>query len=127
VQRVGSPLTWTDSGIALPVNDWIKEWGLDGKFTDVALQNFTLEDGSVQAFPLEGYTWPIWYNTKILQAIGAEIPKTTDELIEVAKKARDAGYGPVIASGADGMGQYLFTLILQSAMTDADEKAMDSD
>ena len=29
VQRVGSPLTWTDAGIALPVNDLIKEWGLD--------------------------------------------------------------------------------------------------
>jgi len=125
VQRVGSPLTWTESGIAVPVNDLIKEWGLDGKFTDVALENFTLADGKIQAFPLEGYTWPIWYNTKILKEIGAEIPTTTDQLIEVAKKARDAGYEPVIASGADGMGQYLFTLILQSAMSDADAaKAM---
>ena len=120
VQRVGSPLTWTDSGIALPVNDLIKQWGLDGKFSDVALSNFTLADGKIQAFPLEGYTWPIWYNTKILKAIGAEIPTTTDELIDVAKKARAAGYDPVIASGADGMGQYLFTLIVQSMMTDED-------
>ncbi len=118
VQRVGSPLTWTDGGIALPVNDLIKEWGLDGKFSDVALSNFTLDDGRIQAFPLEGYTWPIWYNTKILKEIGAEIPTTTDELIDVAQKAREAGYDPVIASGADGMGQYLFTLIVQSTMTD---------
>jgi len=120
VQRVGSPLTWTDSGIALPVNDLIKQWGLDGNFTDVAIENFTQADGKIQAFPLEGYTWPIWWNTKILKAIGAEIPTTTDQLIEVAKKARAAGYGPVIASGADGMGQYLFTLIVQSMMTDAE-------
>ncbi len=118
VQRVGSPLSWTDSGVALPVNDLIKEWGLESQFKEVALDNFTLADGKLQAFPLEGYTWPIWYNTKVLKAAGVEIPKTADELIEMAKKVRAAGYGPVIASGSDGMGQYLFTLIVQSAMTD---------
>ena len=41
------------------------------------------------------------------------------------KKVRAAGLQPVIASGADGMGQYLFTLIVQSAMSDNDaEQAM---
>ncbi len=120
VQRVGSPLTWTDSGIALPVNDYITQWGLDGKFSDTALANFTNPDGKIQAFPLEGYTWPIWWNTKVLKAVNADIPTTTDQLIDVAKKVRAAGYFPAIASGADGMGQYLFTLIVQSMMTDAD-------
>lgn len=120
VQRVGSPLTWTDSGVALPVNDWIKEWGLDTQFKPVALENFTNADGKIQAFPLEGYTWPIWYNTKVLKAAGVEVPQTTDQLIEAAKKVRAAGYNPVIASGSDGMGQYLFTLIVQSMMTDAE-------
>lgn len=120
VQRVGSPLNWTDGGIALPVNDLIKQWGFDGKFTDVALENFTLADGKIQAFPLEGYTWPIWYNTKVLKAAGVGIPMTTDQLIDAATKVRAAGLQPVIASGADGMGQYLFTLIVQSAMSDED-------
>src|SRR5689334_6729607 len=120
VQRVGSPLSWTDGGIAVPVNDLIKEWGFDGKFKDVALSNFTQADGKIQAFPLEGYTWPIWYNTAVFKAAGVDIPKTTDELIAAAKKIRAAGDGPVIASGSDGMGQYLFTLIVQSTMTDAD-------
>jgi len=36
VQRVGSPQTWTEAGIALPVNDLIKEWGLDGLFKEAA-------------------------------------------------------------------------------------------
>ena len=73
--------------------------------------NFTQADGKIQAFPLEGgIPGPIWYNTKVLKAAGVEIPKTTDQLIEMAKKVRAAGYGPVIASGADGMGSYLFTL-----------------
>ena len=37
VQRVGSPLDWTDSGVALPVNDYLKQWGLDTKFKPLAL------------------------------------------------------------------------------------------
>ena len=118
VQRVGSPLSWTDSGLTLPVNDLMKEWGFEGKFKDAALSNYTQADGKLQAFPLEGGDWPVWYNTKVLKAAGVELPKTTDQLIEMAKKVRAAGYGPVIASGADGMGSYLFMLCLQSEMTD---------
>jgi len=117
VQRVGDPLTWTDSGVTVPVNDYIKQWGLDGKFKDVALSNYTLADGKIQAFPLEGYVWPMWYNTKVFAAAGVPIPTTTDDLIADAKKIRAAGDQPVILS-ADGMGQYLFTLIIQSETTD---------
>jgi multiple sugar transport system substrate-binding protein len=125
VQRVGSPLTWTDGGITLPVNDLITQWGFDGKFKDVALSNFTQADGKIQAFPMEGYTWPIWYNTAVFKAAGVPIPQTTDDLIAAAKKIRAAGDKPVIASGADGMGTYLFTLIVQSTMTDKEaEQAM---
>ncbi len=118
VQRVGSPLSWTDSGVTLPVNDLITQWGLDGKFKDVAVSNFTQADGKIQAFPMEGYTWPIWFNMSVFKAAGVAVPTTTDELIADAKKIRAAGDGPVIASGSDGMGQYLFTLIVQSTMTD---------
>jgi len=117
VQRVGDPLTWTDSGVTVPVNDYIKQWGLDGQFKDVALSNYTLADGKIQAFPVEGYVWPVWYNTKVFAAAGVPIPTTTDDLIADIKKIRAAGDQPAILS-ADGMGQYLFTLILQTETTD---------
>lgn len=119
---LGSPKTWTEAGIALPVNDWIKEWGLDGKFKEAALSEYTLPDGKIQAFPMEGYTWPIWYNKSVFEKAGVPIPTTTDELIAAAKAIRAAGDQPVIASGKDGMGLYLFTLILQSQLTDAEAK-----
>src|SRR5262249_789505 len=106
-------------------NDYIKQWGLDGKFKQVALDNFTQADGKIQAFPMEGYTWPIWYNTAVFKAAGVPIPTTTDELIAAAANTRPAGERPVLASGSDGMGQFLFTLILQTLMTDQDaSKAM---
>ena len=69
---------------------------------------------------MEGYTWPIWYNTSVFKAAGVAIPTTTDQLIAAAAKINAAGDSPVIASGSDGMGQYLFTLIVQSMMTDAE-------
>jgi multiple sugar transport system substrate-binding protein len=111
-------INWADSGVALPVNDYIKQWGLDGKFSDVALGNFTQADGKILAFPLEGFTWPIWYNTKLFKQAGLDIPTTTDQLIADAKVFRDKGIGgPVIASGSDGMGGSLFNLIVESMMT----------
>ncbi|HTZ00364.1 MAG TPA: extracellular solute-binding protein [Rhodocyclaceae bacterium] len=119
VQRVADPLTWTDSGVTLPVNDLIKQWGLADRLSPVAVSNFTDPDGKIQAFPMEGYVWPIWYNTAVFKAANVAIPQTTDDLIADAKAIRAAGYGgPVIASGSDGMGQYLFTLIMQTAETD---------
>jgi multiple sugar transport system substrate-binding protein len=120
--RVGSPTTWTDAGIALPVNDLIKEWGFDGLFKEGALKEYTLADGKIQAFPFEGYTWPIWYNKAVFEKAGVAIPTTTDELITAAKAIRAAGDQPVIASGSDGMGLYLFTLTLQSQLTDEEAK-----
>ena len=117
VQRVGDVYTWTDSGVTLPVNDWLTQWGLADKFKPVAVSNYTQADGKIQAFPLEGYVWPIWYNTKVFAAAGVPIPTTTDDLLAAVKKIRAAGDQPIIASN-DGMGQYLFTLIMQTVMTD---------
>jgi len=114
-------LNWGDNGVAVPVNDYIKQWGLDGKFTDVALATYTMPSGVISAFPLEGGTWPIWYNMKLFNQAGLTIPTTTDQLIADAKVFRSKGMGgPVIASGIDGMGGALFNLIVQSMMTDAE-------
>ena len=126
VQRVGSPITWTDGGIALPVNDLIKEWGLDGKFKEVGPEQITPRRmEKFRPFPWRDIPGRSGTTRKSFKDAGVEIPTTTDQLIEAAKKIRAAGDGPVIASGADGMGQYLFTLIVQSTMTDEEAaKAM---
>jgi multiple sugar transport system substrate-binding protein len=119
---IGSAMDWVKNGVAVPVNDYIKDWGLGDQFLDVAISQYTDSDGNVIAFPIEGFTWPIWYNKAVFKAAGVDIPMTTDELIAAAKAIRAAGDGPVIASGADDMGGYLFQLILQSAMTDEEAK-----
>ena len=74
--------------------------------------------GRVVGFPFEGFTWPMWYNTKILKAAGVDIPKTVDDLIAAAPKIRAAGYEPLAAGGADSSGYAIFTIITQLPMTD---------
>ena len=121
---IGSTMDWVKNGIAAPVNTYIQDWGLGDQFLDSAISQYTDSEGNIIAFPIEGFTWPIWYNTTVFKDAGVEIPKTTEELIAAAKKIRDAGYGgPMVASGADDMGGYVFQLALQSAMTDEEAKA----
>jgi len=121
---IGSAMDWVKNGVVEPVTGYLSEWGLRDQFLDSAILQYTDTEGDVIAFPLEGFTWPIWYNTKVIESVGMEIPKTTDELIALAKALRAAGKdGPVIASGADGMGSYMFYLIVQSAMTDQESMA----
>jgi multiple sugar transport system substrate-binding protein len=114
----GSKDTWTDQGVTIPVDDLIKEWGFEGKFIPEALSSGTDSKGRVVAFPLEGFTWPVWYNTTILQKAGVEVPKTVEELIEAAKKIRDAGYEPFTVGGTDWSGYAVFTTIVQLKLSD---------
>jgi multiple sugar transport system substrate-binding protein len=121
---IGNAMDWVKNGVVVPVQDLVDQWDLRDRFLQAALDQYTDSEGNIIAFPIEGFTWPIWYNTKVFEAAGVPIPTTDDELIAAAKKIREAGYGgPMIASGADDMGGYVFQLILQSAMTDDESKA----
>jgi multiple sugar transport system substrate-binding protein len=114
----GSKQTWLDQGVAIDVTDLMKEWGFEGKFVPVALKSATDKQGRIVGFPIEGFTWPVWYNTKILDEAGVEIPKTVDELLAAVPKIRDAGYEPFVTGGSDWSGYAAFTTITQLPMTD---------
>ena len=114
----GSKDTWIDQGVSIPVDDLLKEWGFEGRFVPEALASGTDKQGRLAAFPLEGFTWPVWYNTDILEKAGVEIPKTVDELIDASKKIRDAGYEPFVVGGTDWSGYAVFTTIVQDVLSD---------
>lgn len=48
--------------------------------------------GNVYAFPVDYKTWGVFYNTKIFDELGIEIPSTQSELIAASKKIEAAGY-----------------------------------
>lgn len=116
---------WGADGVTIYVTDLIKEWGLEDQFKPVALANWTDDQGRILGFPVEGYNWPIWYNTKILKEAGVEeVPKTTDELIEAAQKVRAAGYDPFVTGALDWTGYSVFELVVGTLLTDEDLKQL---
>jgi multiple sugar transport system substrate-binding protein len=114
----GSKDTWIDQGVTIPVDDLMKEWGFDGQFLPEALNSARDSKGRLTAFPFEGFTWPVWYNTNILEKVGVGVPKTVDELLDASKKIRDAGYEPFTVGGIDWSGYAVFTTIVQLKLTD---------
>lgn len=111
-------LEWLDDGVAIDVKNLAKQWGLLDQLKVSAVAEWTDSQGRLRAFPLEGYTWPVWYNVKILDTAGVKIPKTTDQLIAAAKKIRGTGHQPYATGGSEWTGQFDFYLTLATMLTD---------
>ena len=114
----GGTGAWVDDGVAIPVTDLYKELGFEGKFVESAIGEFTDPvTGELEAFPLEGFNWPMWYNTEIMAEAGVEkIPETFAELKDAAQKMRDAGYQPFATSGTDWSGGDWFVMGMEAAL-----------
>ena len=108
---------WVENGAAIPVNDLLTEWGLNSVIKPSAVQEWTNSNGEVQGFAYQGFTWPVWYNTDLLQKAGVSaIPQTTDELIAAADALRAAGSGPMVVGGNDWSGNKLWLQFVQMYM-----------
>ena len=57
--------SWMDSGLAVPVKPLMTQFGFDGRFVPLALENWTNVKGQLLAIPLEGYVQRLLYNMKI--------------------------------------------------------------
>lgn len=118
-------VAWLANGATVDVTPYVDSWGLKSIIDPAALAQWTTSDGKVQAFPYEGFTWPVWYNMSILQKAGiSEIPKTTDELIADAAKIRAAGFQPLATGGKDWSGTKLFAEVVDTYLNDAETAAL---
>ncbi len=113
-----SALDWPTDGVTIDMAQLAKDLGIFDQMKPAAVAEWTSADGVLRALPLEGYTWPIWYNTAILDQAGVAIPTTTDELINVAQKVREAGFQPFVTGGTDWTGQFVFYMTVASMLTD---------
>ena len=86
--------------------------------------------GVIYGFPIDFKTWGVFYNVKVFDDLGLEIPKTQSELMEVCAKLEEAGIDPWIHSFADGvfgdieMRNTVWTRALAAGDTDLFEKLM---
>jgi multiple sugar transport system substrate-binding protein len=116
-------LGWLEAGVTVDADQYLQQWGLADKMKADALNEWRVDgepSGALQGLPYSGFSWPVWYNTDLLEKAGvSSVPATTDELISAARKLRAAGTGPVVVGGSDWTGQKLFYQIAQS-YADAD-------
>jgi multiple sugar transport system substrate-binding protein len=114
---VDKSVSWEKDHATIPVTKLIHQWGL--KFNRGALSQWKAADGQIQAFPFEGFSWPIFYNKAIFAKAGVhKLPTTTDELIADAAKIRSAGYQPMAIGGSDWTGNKLLTEVVETKVPD---------
>lgn len=111
-------IAWWKDGISVPVTEFVQDWDVP-TLNETSTNQYTFEDDLI-AIPYEGFTWPIWYNTAILEEAGVGIPTTIDELKAAIPAIIDAGYAPFTAAGADWPGHALWNLVVSLYMTDQD-------
>ena len=119
----------------------IQDWGAQGAAADLttvaenenwnavvpeALQQFAKYDGKWIAAPVNVHTtnW-IWANKKAMDKIGADVPKTFDELIDVLERLKKAGYIPLAHGGQAWQEATIFdSVVLATGGVDFYKKAM---
>jgi multiple sugar transport system substrate-binding protein len=117
---LASTIDWQQDGVTIPLEDVLADTDLLSRFDEVPIAQYTNPAGHLVALPLEGFSWPIWYNTAIFDEAGVAIPTTADELVDAAAKIRAAGFQPLAVGGNDWTGFSLFTLIADTFVPHAD-------
>ena len=91
----------------------LKDLNLTDKFPKSTVSNFTSGD-AIYGVPYQGLLTGLWYNKKILQDNGLQVPVTFDELLKVAKTLKEKG----ITTISNGANQSAFSV--WSFLTDLD-------
>ncbi|MEK8133007.1 extracellular solute-binding protein [Paenibacillus filicis] len=93
---------YAKAGHLLPLNDILKELGLDDKFMD--LREFTV-DGKIYGLPEAGYVEGFFYNTKLFADAGVSAaPTTWDEFLKACEALKAKGIVPIALGGGAGDG-----------------------
>lgn len=114
-----------ENGLIQDITPVIEENGLDEIFLAAPLAWGRTSDGVQIAVPIDYSIEVFWYNKKMFEDAGAEIPKTFDEFLAACDALQTAGYTPIAVAGKEqwpllryidmvtykyGDNQYLFDL-----------------
>lgn len=100
--QIAGGLMLEGAGVAL--NDYLETPALDADmplkdvFLPGTLDLFAL-DGEIYLFPYIYNTVQFWYDKRVFEEVGVEVPTTWDEFLAVNDALRDAGYAPIAAEG----------------------------
>ncbi|MDF1617894.1 ABC transporter substrate-binding protein, partial [Petrocella sp. FN5] len=75
---------YVENGYLLPIDDYIKENGLDTSMYSKSMMESCIFDSKTYGLPTFAQTLILTYDSVALENAGLEVPKTTDDLIAVA-------------------------------------------
>ncbi|WP_152394949.1 extracellular solute-binding protein [Paenibacillus guangzhouensis] len=102
--------SYAAAGRLLPLNDIMSELGLSDAFFN--LREFTV-DGKIYGLPDAGFIEGFFYNKKMFEDAGVQVPKTYDEFLKVCEALKAKGITP-IALGAGAADGWSVNMILNS-------------
>lgn len=91
-------------GLGVPLNDYLEMPALDedGPLKDVFLPG-TLDlfalDGEIYLYPYIYNTVQFWYDKRVFEEVGIEVPTTWEDFLAVNDALLEAGYAPIAAEG----------------------------
>lgn len=105
------------SGQLMDITEFVTSDEMASRFKDGTFNGIDYE-GSYYCIPFETAYIPLMYNTKLLDAAGAEIPTSYDELYDAATKIADSGIYPITQSTGSNawFSQLWLTYCLASVM-----------
>lgn len=86
-------------GDILDVTDVWEDNHLFDLFKQGVVNGSTHTDGQIYTLPIEYKPNTFWYNAKIFDDLGIEVPETWDDLMAVAQTCKEAGYVPFAVGG----------------------------
>lgn len=103
---------FVDAGLLAPLNDVLDQNGLKNTFQSGILDFYTFNN-NVYALPDGNNIAVVFYNKELFSQAGVEVPKTYEEMVEVAKKLKAKGITPFAIGEKDSWtGSFLFMNIL---------------
>ena len=102
-----------DGGRLQPIDDIWEANDMDSQFPSAVIDNAATYDMHRYAVPLTLHWVGFFYNTALFEEVGAMVPTTWDELVDVAEKFKMAGI-PAFSLGSINRwpGQFWFDMIL---------------
>ena len=112
-----------DAGVLAELNeDDYKDYG----FISGSLDGFK-KDGKLYGLPRNTDVAGFYYNEKMFKENGWTVPKTYDELLELAKKINDKGIIPLAMDGGDGWPMAVYLSDILYKLTGSDYSSIVSD
>ena len=112
-----------DAGVLAELNeDDYKDYG----FISGSLDGFK-KDGKLYGLPRHTDVAGFYYNEKMFKENGWTVPKTYDELLELAKKINDKGIIPLAMDGGDGWPMAVYLSDILYKLTGSDYSSTVSD